>query len=1137
MKFMNAIYNLKHYLLTAITAVAIITGMSIAASAQQTLKVTGTVVSAADNSALPGLTVVVKGSTVGTVTNIDGKYSIDAPADGTLQFSFIGFTTQEVQVGGKTTIDVTMQVSTEAIDEVVVTALGIKREEKSLGYSVGKVGGDELTRVVQENVLSSMAGKVTGVQINQTGGAGSSVSMIIRGATSLSTDNQPLFVIDGVPMASSINNVGGFGSDNKVDYGNAISDIDPESIESVSILKGPSAAALYGTRAGNGVVIITTKKAKEKQGMKIELVSNTVFDIPSRYLDIQSRFAFGARPYTPDAFENGIIPTFSPSEAAGAGPELDKGYWQVQPFAPLDANGVPIPTELVSYPDNYKDFINKNAFTTTNSVAVSSASEKVNYRLGFSNMTNNGLVPNSDLNRNNFSIAATSKVKKNLTVSTDISYTHNWSNNRPSTQDRGTNPLQWAAWTPPNVDIHQLKDYKLGGTQIKTIATGYENPYYLAYGIENSFSRNRLLGNFMATWDISSNLSLMGRYSLNKSDEVRETKMDPGFSKEPNNGSYGIVTGESIERNMDALLTYKNNWNEFSLSTSIGGNILYSRGSSVSNSAKPGSGLIIPYVYTIQNIKNTALNYSNSRYERAINSVYAMANMGWKDMIYLDLTARNDWSSTLPEENRSYFYPSASLSLMINNMLDLGSDINLLKLRGGIAQVGNDTSPYSLYASYYDAGQWGEAIRLGKPGSLLNPTLLPEEATSYEIGIDFKAFDNRLRFEGTYYKEDNRNQILNPPLAGSTGFSSIKINAGLLQSKGWEFMLGYTPIKTSDWTWDLNLNFTTNNTYLLELSDGVDFIDFWDEARVKNTAWVKNDELGHDGLIGNLYTRKILRVTDETSPYYNYPILPEGEDAEWQKSDDYEKIGNYNPDFMMGLQSNLSYKNFTLSMTFDWRSGGQYVSQTWRYMTESVVSNTWLNQLVTPPDGLGGQTSQALRDWVVANADQLIFTNNPRPVGGATAEDGGFYNDYYTGIGASDGIFAPGVYGHYENGKFILEKENLGGPGTEVRPYVASYPWDLGEANIFDADYIKLREIALTYNLPNKYTQKIGVQDVNFSVYSRNIMIWTKNAGLGIDPERAYQSGGSNSGFKQGVERYNAEPWVIPVGFKVGFTF
>jgi hypothetical protein len=394
-----------------------------------------------------------------------------------------------------------------------------------------------------------------------------------------------------------------------------------------------------------------------------------------------------------------------------------------------------------------------------------------------------------------------------------------------------------------------------------------------------------------------------------------------------------------------------------------------------------------------------------------------------------------------------------------------------------------------------------------------------------------------LRIEGTYYKEDNKNQILGVPLAGSTGFGSIKVNAGLLQSKGWEFAVGYTAIKTNDWTWDLNLNFSKNDTYLLELTDGVSFVDFWDEARVKNTANVKDEAAGHDGLIGNLYTRKILRVTDENSPYYNYPLLPEGEDAEWQRGDDYSKVGNYNPDFIMGLQSALSFKNFTLNMTFDWRSGGQYVSQTWRYLTESVVSDTWLNQLVSPPDGLGGQPSQALRDWVVANADQLIYTNNPRPVGGATQEDGGYYTDYYTGIGAYDGIFAPGVYGTYDdNGNFILEKESLGGEGTEIRPYVASYPWDIGEANIFDADYIKLREIALNYRLPNKYTSKIGVEDVNFSVYSRNIMIWTKNSGMGIDPERAYQSN-SNGTFKQGVERYNAEPWVIPVGFKIGFSF
>ncbi len=1141
MKFIKALHLLKRVLLSALMAGALmmVPAFEVLAETgnQQALTVTGTVKSDA-GELLPGVSIIVKGTNTGVITDINGKYSISVPnAQSVLVFSFVGMEPQEVSVNGRSVVDVTLITTSIGVDEVVVTALGIKREEKSLGYSVGKVSGEELTRVVQENVLNSMAGKVTGVQISSTGGAGSTVSMIIRGATSMSTDNQPLFVVDGVPLSSTVNNVGGFGSDNRVDFGNAISDLNPESIESVSILKGPSAAALYGTRAGNGVVLITTKKANKEQGMKVEVTSNTVFDIPSKYLDIQSRFAFGARSYTPDAFEDGILPPFSPADRAGAGPELNKGYWQAQPFGPLDANGVRIPTELVSYPDNYKNFINSSAFTTTNSVSVSSTGDEVNYRLGISNMTNKGLVPNSDLNRNNLNLSVSSKVRDNLTVSTDISYTHNWADNRPATQERGTNPLQWAAWTPPNVDIRQLEDYKLGGTGVKNIGSGWNNPYYLAYGINNSFSRNRLMGNIQGLWEINKNLSLMGRYALNKSDDMRETKMDPGYTLEPNNGTYGIVTGEGMEQNLDALLTYKNNWNDFNLSASVGGNLLYSRGSSISNSAKSGSGLIIPYLYTVQNIKNTALNYSNSRYERAINSVYAMANMGYRDLIYLDITARNDWSSTLPSENRSYFYPSASLSLMISNMVDLGSSVNLLKVRGGIAQVGNDTSPYSLYATYYDAGQWGDAIRLGKPGSLLNPTLLPEEATSYEIGLDFKGFDNRLRFEGTYYKEDNRNQILSVPLAVSTGFSGINVNAGLLQSVGWEMMLGYTAVKTTDWTWDLNLNFTTNDTYLLELTEGVEFVDFWDEARVKNTANVKNEEKGHDGLIGNLYTRKILRVTDETSPYYNYPLLRGGASAEWQGGTEFSKIGNYNPDFIMGLQSSLSYKNVTLSMTFDWRSGGQFVSQTWRFLTEGVVSNTWLNQLVTPPDGLGNQTSQALRDWVVANADRLIYTNNPRPVGGVTKEDGGYYNNYFTGIFAYDGTFAPGVFGiHDANGKFILEKENLGNPGTEVRPYVVSYPWDLGESNIFDADYIKLREIALSYNLPNKYTSKIGVENVNFSVYSRNIMIWTKNSGMGVDPERAYQSD-SRGIFKSGVERYNAEPWVIPVGFKIGFSF
>lgn len=1143
MKYKYSLKNTTRYIFTFLLCTILLIGSSGAVLAaygpgtysgnQQSVKVTGTVTSLTDGMPLPGLSILVKGTIIGTVTNSDGKYSIEVPNGGSLIFSFIGFKTQEIEVAGRSVIDIAMEASIEALEEVVVTALGIKREEKSLGFSVGKVGGEELTRVAQENILNSMAGKVSGVTINSTGGTGSTVSMVIRGATSMTTDNQPLFVVDGVPMSNTVNNVGGFGSDNRVDYGNTIADLDPESIENVTILKGPSAAALYGTRAGNGVVLITTKKAKENQAMKVSITSNTVFDIPSRYLNVQSQFSTGFFSFRPEDVGSGILPPISAGDGTGSGPENDKGYWAVQWDAPLDANGVPVPTEVVSYPNNIKNFVNDYAYTTTNSASISSSSEATNYRLGITNMTHSGLVPNSDLHKNSIALAATSKVRNNVTISTDINFSNTWANNRPSS-NRGTNPMQWAYSNPANIDITKLADYGTGN-DIKRVSGNHENPYFLAYEVNNSFNRYHVYGNVMANWEISPEFNVMGRFTMNKTDEVRETKMAPGYLKEPNNGAYGIVSSNGLERNMDLLGTYKDSWNDFSFSVSAGGNILYSKGSSISNSSKSGSGLVVPNVFTIQNISSGTLNFSNYRSEKGINSVYAMANLSYKEVAYLDLTARNDWSSTLPPENRSYFYPSASLSLMIDQMVDLGRKVDMLKIRGGWAQVGNDTSPYQLFATYGDAGQWGDAIRLAKASGLLSPNLLPEESTSFEIGTDVRMFSNRLHFEGTYYSVDNRNQILGVPLAASTGFSGVQINAGLLQSKGVEFLLGGTPVKTLDWTWDLNLNFTKNETRILELTENVEFVQFWDEARVKNIGYVKNEALSRDGLVGNLYSRKVNRVKDHSSPYYGYPILGSGLDAEWEGEEEYSKVGNYNPDFIMGLQSSLSYKNFTLSMTFDWRSGGQYVSQTYRYLSESVVTQTWLNQLVNPGD-LGGGPSQALRDWVVANEDELLLGDNLRPVGGPTPEYGGF-PESFSGVTVHDGTFAPGVMGHYDdNGKFILDHENLGNEGTVFLPYVVSYPWDIGEANLFDADYVKLREISLNYRLPDKYSQKVGMEDVNFSVYSRNIMLWTKDADLGIDPERAYQAEG-NGKFKQGVERYNADPWIIPFGFKVGFTF
>lgn len=1130
-------YNKRHLWVFVLFVTLLLVNFS--AIAQNGHVVTGTVTSAEDSSALPGVSILVKGTTIGVSTNFDGNYSIEVPAnDSVLVFSFVGETTQEIAVNGRSVIHVAMEASSEALDEVVVTALGIKREEKSLGYDVEEVKAEELTRVVHENVLNSMSGKVAGVTINSTGGAGSSVSMVIRGATSLSTDNQPLFVVDGVPMANTVNNVGGFGSDNRVDYGNAISDLDPESIENVTILKGPSAAALYGTRAGNGVVLITTKKAKAGERTKVSITSNTVFDIPSTFLNVQNQFSSGFFSFRPEDVGGGVLPDIDAGAGTGAGPENDKGYWAVQWNAPLDANGQPIPTEVVSYADNIDNFLNPYAFTSTNGVALTSSSDAANYRLGYTNMTHSGLIPNSDLHKNSYNLSASSKIFDKVTVSTDVNFNHSWADNRPAS-NRGANPLQWAYAHPTNIDIRQLSDYRTGGDVLR-VSNNHENPYYLANDINNSFSRFRLYGNVMANWEISENFSLMGRYTLNKYDDTRESKIAPGYTREPNNGAYGIATSDGLERNLDMLATYKQDWDQFNVSVSMGANTMYQRSASISNSSKSGSGLVVPNLFTVDNINSGSLEYYNRRYEKSINSVYGMANFGWKDMMYIDLTARNDWSSTLPAENRSYFYPSASLSLLVNNMFHMGNSVNMIKLRAGWAQVGNDTGPYRLNAVYSNAGQWGNATMLSKPGGLLAPNLLPEQATSLEFGLDVKLFHNRLRFEGTYYTVDNENQILGVPLAASSGNSSVQINAGLLQSTGFELALGVTPLRNDNWNWDLNFNFTKNETKMISLADGVDFIDFWDAARVKSIGYVEgyvaNEADGpEDGLVGNLYSRKVLRVTDENSPYFGYPILGSGLDAEWQKEEEYSKVGNYNPDFIMGLQSALSFKNFTLAMTFDWRSGGQYVSQTYHYMSENVSTQTWIDGLVDPGD-LGGGSSQALRDWVIENEDQLLLGDDLRPVGGPTPEYGGF-PESFSGVTVYDGTFAPGVMGHYDdNGNFILEQENLGGDGTVFLPYVVSYPWDIGEARLFDADYVKLREISLSYKLSNKASEKIGLQDVNFSIYSRNIMLWTKESGFGVDPERAFQAEG-DGGFSQGVERYNVNPWVIPVGFKIGFTF
>ncbi|WP_026350270.1 SusC/RagA family TonB-linked outer membrane protein [Dyadobacter beijingensis] len=1126
----NSTVSLRRLLLS-IFAAALLAIPAFAAKLDKTIK--GKVTSKIDGAALPGVSIIVKGTQVGTSSDAEGAFSINVNESTrpVLVFSYIGHETQEVTVGNESVINVVLAEGAETLNETVVTALGLSREKRSLGYAITEVDGKDISRVAQENVLNSLSGRVPGVTISSTGGTGSSVSMIIRGATSLSNDNQPLFVVDGVPIANTLNNVSQIGNDNRVDYGNAISSINPDDVESVSILKGPNAAALYGSRAGHGVVLITTKSGSKSKKMTVSVNSNTVFDKPYKYLNMHHKFATGILPFTPDnnPYPGGVL-IIDEGSAGGVGPELDKGYKAVQWNSPKDANGNPVPTELVSHPDNVKNFV-RTGITTTNGVSIANSTELVTYRLSYSNMSNRGIIPNSDLFRNSFNINSSVKLSKKVTVSTNVDFSRNNSNNRPAT-NRGTNPLQWAYAVSPHIDIRDLRNYWVPGQEgLQQLSQGpgdYNNPWFLAYEVNNSFVRDRVFGNVKADWQITPHLSLMGRYALDTYREDRETKIGNSYTND-SRGGYGKINLARFERNADFLLTYKRDINQFNFSISGGGNTRYQKNSDVNSSTKNGTGLIIPGLYTMSNIAPANLNYSSALYEKAVFSVYGLANLGFKDMIYLDLTARNDWSSTLPKANRSYFYPSASLSVLLNEMFQMNNQISLLKVRGGWAQVGNDTNPYSLLATLGNAGAWDGITRLSKSGQILLPDLKPEIATSYEYGIDLNLYHNRVRFAATYYQVENRNQIIPTKLPGSSGFTSKNINAGLLVSKGLELTLGGTPVDKNGWRWDINANWSRNRTTIKSLSDGLDFYTLWTDA--KGGAWTYVGDK-----IGDIYDSEIVTVKDKNSPYYGYPILDD--DGSWQSisaSNTRNKIGNFNPDFIMGLQTSLSYKGFSLNMSFDWRQGGDFVSQTYRYGESDLKSQRFLDNLINP----NGMTGDQLRNYLVNNDKVIIRGNNFPIVGGPTKEYGGFPFEY-GGNTYDYAVFNPGVIAEYnEAGEITGYKENLGGPGTKYIPYGDNYPWSFTRAATFDASFVKLREISLGYDLPAAFVKRIGLQNANVAVYSRNIILWTK-AKIGIDPEQAFQQeSGAQAGtqFKQGIERYNVTPWVIPIGFKLGLTF
>lgn len=1016
---------------------------------------------------VPGVNVIEKGSSNATMTNFNGDYSLNVK-DGSaaILFRMMGYQTRELSLNGETLVNISLVPDQTALSEVVVTALGIKRTEKALGYSIATVKGSDLNTVKEVNVVNSLAGKVAGVNVVSAGSdPGATALITIRGQSSIATDNQPLFVVDGVPVAHSLRPTSEVGR-SSVDYGSPVADISPDDIESISILKGASAAALYGSRAGSGVVLITTKSgSSSKKGLGISFNSNAMYDQAWLFPHFQNQF--GAGEYTDDPASN---------TTSAWGPRLDAGTKHLQWNSPLDASGNPVPTDWVSHPDNAKDFY-KTGATYTNNIAITGKNADGNYRLSYTNMSNKGIVPNTDLSRNTLNLAATYILHPKVKISTNVGYVNNKSDNRPSAYRESVTQMVYSM--PSNMSIKDLRNYwKPGRENIEQFSPDdSDNPYLVAYEHTNGFDRNRLTGNVQAVVDITKDLSLMVRTGLDMYNEEHETKR-PFSSKRFKFGGYGVDHSYFKEQNTDFLLSYKKTLNQdWSFGLSVGGNQMNQTGR---NSAQRTESLSIPGIYNISNARAGTITNTQYNSRKRINSLYGMGQASFKDMVFLDVTGRNDWSSTLPAQNNSYFYPSVSLSTVLTDVLKIKSGpLSFAKIRANWAQVGSDTDPYQLFNTIPFNQDWGDVKRATIEFNLKNNFLKPEIATSYEFGGDLRFFSNRLGLDVTWYKTNKRNQIINIPTTIASGASNRLINAGNIQNSGWEIGLNAIPVQGT-FKWEINANFTRNENKVISLSEGLSEYSMG-SADGDNIRYL----IKEGTKIGDFYTPSYTKVPNGQ---YAGAALLDKTGHYIRNNSEYIKVGNYNPDFTIGLNNTFSYKNFTLNFLFDWRKGGNFYS----YVVKSLINAGLTDNTLAGRDAQTGGLS-----WVDSQGMQR---HDGMIIPGYVANGDGTYSENKVVIAAAD--FYNNTYNKYY------------------------------ERLTYSASFLKLREASITYVFGKNVLGKLPVSNLSISLIGRNLYTWTAN-GLGYDPETTMSV---TEGFKLGVGHWTL-PGTRSFGFKLSCNF
>jgi len=888
--------------------------MAVTMSFAQERTVSGKVTAVDDGSALPGVNVVVKGTTTGTVTDVDGNYKLVIPSENsTLVFSFIGLATEQVVVGSRSVIDVQMTSDVTQLSEVVVTAFGVEREEKALGYAVQSVDGSELTKAREPNVVNSLAGKIAGVQItNGSGAVGSSSRIVLRGASSITGNNQPLFVVDGVPISNTTpGNSSPFGG---TDFGNGAADVNPDDIETITVLKGPNAAALYGSRASNGVILITTKSGKGSQGIGLSVNSSTQFERPLKLPDFQNSYGQGA---SSDYFQwiDGSAGDGGVDESWG--PPLDVGL----DFVQWTSNGE-YPEPWVSQPDNVKDFF-ETGVTLTNNVSLTGANDNGNFRLSITNLDQTGTLPNTDYSRQNYSMNAGYNLTNKLRGDFSANYVRGHSDNRPSLGYTGQNPIQQFIWSGRNVDFAALENYK--DLPISTAGLGagispvnwntrfQNNPYWASDNIINSLDRDRVFGNLRISYKINDNLSVFARTGIDYyTDEQTRIRAQGVESTTNGNGFFSKLASTREEINSDFLISFNKAISEnFHLTLNAGGNQLRQRLKQLSGTAPE---LELPGVYNLSNVKS-GVNVLTSDFStnKRINSLYGSGQFAFKNYLFLDFTARNDWSSTLPEDNNSYFYPSVTLSAVISDILAIDSDLlSFLKIRGGWAQVGSDTSPYQLTQTFAFGSSWGSILEPTEGDRLLNPELKPEITTSFEAGLDARFLDGRILLDVTYYDSKSSDQIIPIQITGASGYLSRNANIGEISNKGIELQLSGDVVRKGDFGWNMALNFARNVNEVVELAPGLDQLTLGGQ-------WNVNVEARVGQPYGALFGPAFKRSPD--GDIIHDKGLPETDET-------FQVIGNVTPQWTGGINNTFTFKGVLLNVLIDGKYGGDMYSMT-----------------------------------------------------------------------------------------------------------------------------------------------------------------------------------------------------------------